>query len=366
MRLASEALVDTPAEDRRSVVDRLGRQPADIFGALAADLLAALPEPARRLLRVASVLPELDAELCRRLGIPDAEEMIALLARRGALRPRLADSAWVLSGVVRACVETNDPLAPAERTRAVRCCAGWLADRGDAGAALDLLRRAGDAKGCARLLEEHAEDLVLHGHAVQVARAADLLPPAARTARTETVIGQALVIVGRWEESLASMRRAVGAGPATPALAYWTGLIHHLRGDLAGALEAYDQWRPAAGEDPAATSLVHSMRASALWLLGRTDDARRDAVEGLRLARAGGDPSALAGAHTALAMLATGDGDRRANDVHDRLALEFAEAAGNALQVVRIRSNRGSHTWWRPPTSSWRWRSSAWRSSWPN
>ena len=343
VRLASEALVDTPAEDRRSVVDRLGRQPADIFGALAADLLAALPEPARRLLRVASVLPELDAELCRRLGIPDAEEMIALLARRGALRPRLADSAWVLSGVVRACVETNDPLAPAERTRAVRCCASWLADRGDAGAALDLLRRAGDAKGCARLLEEHAEDLVLHGHAVQVARAADLLPPAARTARTETVIGQALVIVGRWEESLASMRRAVGAGPATPALAYWTGLIHHLRGDLAGALEAYDQWRPAAGDDPAATSLVHSMRASALWLLGRTDDARRDAAEGLRLARAGGDPSALAGAHTALAMLATGDGDRRANDVHDRLALEFAEAAGNALQVVRIRSNRGSH-----------------------
>ena len=343
VRLASEALVDTPDEDRRALVDRLGRQSADLFGALAAPLLTALPEPARRLLRAASVLPELDADLCRRLGIPDAEETIALLTGRGALRPRLAESAWALSGVVRACIETRDPLPPAERTRTLRCCAGWLADRGDAGAGLDLLRRAGDAEGCALLLEECAEDLVLHGHAVQVARAADLLRPAARTARVERVIGQALVIVGRWEESLASMLRAIGSGPATPALAYWTGLIHHLRGDLADALAAYDRWRPSAGDDPAAASLVHSMRASALWLLGRGDDARHHAAESLRLARESGDPSALAGAHTALAMLATGDGDRRANDVHDRLALEFAEAAGNALQVVRIRSNRGSH-----------------------
>lgn len=343
VRLASEALVDTPAGDRPRAVDRLTQRSADVFGALAADLLATVPEPARRLLRLASVLPELDAGLCGRLGVPDADDIIRLLADRGVLRPRLAESAWVLSEVVRACVEATHPLPTTERTPVLRHGADWLAERDEGGAALDLLRRAGDADGCARLLDAHADDLVLRGYAVQVARAADLLPPEARTVRAETAIGRALVIVGRWEESLASIRRASGAGAAPPELAYWTGLIHHLRGDLAGALDAYGRWRPCAADDPAAASLVHSMRASTLWLLGRTTQARQDATEALRLARDSADPSALSGAHTALAMIATGEGDRRANDVHDRLALEFAEAAGNALQAVRIRSNRGSH-----------------------
>lgn len=341
VRLACEALVDTPVTQRRPVVERLGQRPAEVFGALATDLLASLPDGARRMVRIASVLPELDAELCRRLDLPAAPQTIALLAARGVLRP--VESTWVLSDVVRACVETSDPLRPEEQTVVARVCAGWLTERGDGGAGLGLLCRVGDIDGAARLIDECAEELVTQGHAVQVARAADLLPPHVRSVRAETAIGQALVIVGRWEEALASMRRAAEDGAASPALAYWTGLIHHLRGDLEGAVEAYRRWVPRADDDPAAAALVHSMRATTLWLLGRTTAARQDADEGLRLARASGDPAALSGAHTALAMIATGDGDRRANDVHDRLALEFAETAGNALQAVRIRSNRGSH-----------------------
>lgn len=341
VRLASEALVDTPAAQRHSVVEQLGRRPAAVFGALATDLLDSLPDPARGLVRIASAVPEIDVELCRRLELADARQTIELLAARGVLRP--VESAWMLSEVVRACVETSDPLRPEEQRAAARACAEWLTERGDGGAALDLLCRGGDVAAGAQLIDECADVLVTQGHAVQVSRMADLLPPDLRTARAETAIGQALVIVGRWEEALASMRLAAGAGPVSPAIAYWTGLIHHLRGDLEEALEAYGQWEPQPDDDPAAAALVHSMRATTLWILGRTTQARRDADEGLRLARTSGDPTALSGAHTALAMIATGEGDRRANDVHDRLALEFAEAAGNALQAVRIRSNRGSH-----------------------
>ena len=343
VRLASEALVDTPPEDRPAALARLGQHPALVFGALAAELMATVSTPARRLLRMASVLPELDAELCRRLGLPDAERPIRELARRGVLRTCPGESTWTLSEVVRACVEAGDPLSAAERGPVLRRCAEWLAERGEGGTGLDLLRRADDAEGCARLLEEYADDLVRQGHAVQVAQVAGLVPPQARTTGAEIAIGQALVIVGRWEESLASIRRATGDGAATPALAYWSGLIHHLRGDLEDAIAAYARWHPSPADDPAAASLVRSMRASTLWLLGRTAAARADAADALRMARACADPSALSGAHTTLAMIATGDGDRRANDVHDRLALEFAEAAGNALQIVRIRSNRGSH-----------------------
>ena len=44
-----------------------------------------------------------------------------------------------------------------------------------------------------------------------------------------------------------------------------------------------------------------------------------------------------------MAMLAALDGDRRGNDAHYLLALRAAEEASDVLQVVRIRTNRGSH-----------------------
>ena len=44
-----------------------------------------------------------------------------------------------------------------------------------------------------------------------------------------------------------------------------------------------------------------------------------------------------------MAMLAALDGDRRGNDAHYLLAFRAAEEASDVLQVVRIRTNRGSH-----------------------
>ncbi|MEV1178610.1 BTAD domain-containing putative transcriptional regulator, partial [Nonomuraea sp. NPDC049784] len=55
-----------------------------------------------------------------------------------------------------------------------------------------------------------------------------------------------------------------------------------------------------------------------------------------------GDPGALAEANTVLAMLASLDGDRRANDAHYLRALEYAERAGDIIQLIRIHANRAS------------------------
>ena len=56
------------------------------------------------------------------------------------------------------------------------------------------------------------------------------------------------------------------------------------------------------------------------------------------------DDAALAAAHTVAAMIAAVDGDRAANQVHYMRALGHAEAAGDVLQIIRIRTNRGSRS----------------------
>ena len=60
------------------------------------------------------------------------------------------------------------------------------------------------------------------------------------------------------------------------------------------------------------------------------------------MASEAGDPQALAAAHTVLAMLAALEGDRGANDAHYLRALDYAQQAGDVLQLVRVRTNRGS------------------------
>ena len=57
---------------------------------------------------------------------------------------------------------------------------------------------------------------------------------------------------------------------------------------------------------------------------------------------ASGEDRALAAAHTVLAMLAALEGDRASNDAHYLRALDHAERAGDVLQIIRIRVNRGS------------------------
>jgi DNA-binding SARP family transcriptional activator len=82
--------------------------------------------------------------------------------------------------------------------------------------------------------------------------------------------------------------------------------------------------------------------ASVLWLKGDRAGCAELADRALELAGALGDPGALAAANTVQAMLASLDGDRRANDAYYLRALEYAERAGDVVQLIRIRANRAS------------------------
>ena len=82
--------------------------------------------------------------------------------------------------------------------------------------------------------------------------------------------------------------------------------------------------------------------ATAHWLRGDADRCRALAADAMVRARRSGDDRALAAAHTVQALVAAHDGDRLANDTHYLRALDHAERAGDALQIIRIRLNRGS------------------------
>ena len=82
--------------------------------------------------------------------------------------------------------------------------------------------------------------------------------------------------------------------------------------------------------------------ATAHWLRGDADRCRALAADAMVRARRSGDDRALAAAHTVQALVAAHDGDRLANDTHYLRALDHAERAGDVLQIIRIRLNRGS------------------------
>jgi tetratricopeptide (TPR) repeat protein len=89
-------------------------------------------------------------------------------------------------------------------------------------------------------------------------------------------------------------------------------------------------------------ALLLAWAATAHWLRGDAKACRALADDAMARARRSDDDRALAAAHTVRALVAAYDGDRLANDTHYLRALDRAEAAGDLLQVIRIRLNRGS------------------------
>src|SRR4029079_3172785 len=83
-------------------------------------------------------------------------------------------------------------------------------------------------------------------------------------------------------------------------------------------------------------------RPSRHWRRGDADACRVDSARAFDIATRAGDPQALAAAHTVLAMLAALEGDRSGNEATSLRALDYAQQAGDVLQLVRVRTNRGS------------------------
>jgi ATP/maltotriose-dependent transcriptional regulator MalT len=343
VRLAAEALRDVPASARTTALDRIRRPGGPLFGYLAAEVFAHEAPEVTKLVSTLATLERFTPELCEALGLAGADEIVQSLARRGLFVELYGlPAGWFSLGApVRDYALAQLPLREAERRRVHRVAARWLEEQGRIEEALRSRAAIGDDAGTARLLVRRGQTLLGRG-AVDAVAAAERLPAELRDERIEQLAGEALQVKGDWDGALRRFERAAGSSDRlAPALAWRVALIHQLRGRLTEAFAIYDR-AVLDGSEPRDVALLLAWRASAHWLRGEADEAREGAARAFELASDLADPQALAAAHTVLAMLAALDGDRNANDAHYLHALDNAEQAGDVLQLIRIRANRGS------------------------
>ena len=342
VRLACEAMRGLQAAQRGAAVERLRRPGGALFGYLAREVLAQEAPGVRELVRVAAPLERVHPELCAALGVEGAPDALGSLARRGLFAESDPDGWFAPTGLMRDVALASLPLADEDLRDLHARAAGWYAEHGEPALALRSLRAIGDDAAIARLLAGHGAALLREGAVDAVVEAGDAMPAARRDAALERLLGEAHQLRGDWDEALACLGRAAGAARTIdPGLAWRIGLIHHLRGHLDAALEAYRRGDDA-GEPSGDAALLYAWHASAHWLRGDAGACRALAARAHEVALASGEDRALAAAHTVLAMLAALEGDRAGNDAHYLRALDHAERAGDVLQIIRIRVNRGS------------------------
>ncbi len=347
VRLAIDALVDVEPSRRSAALERL-IGPSGPIGrylrrVVAADAEGRLQETLARIHLLDGTTPERLAALCD--APPEqVDEQVEGLLQRGLVRDRVGEPGVVeIAPAVQRLVDEHVLPRLEPETSIVEDLADTLVRRGETAAGLAVLARADRPEHAVRILEEQGRALIHGGHLAAVATSVERLPAELRTPRIESLRAEALAFRGEWARALRCLDAAglEESGTLPTELATQLGLIHHTRGDLAAAIDAYR--RGPAQEDRPAFGVLLGWRATAHWLRGELEDARACVDEALSLATRHGADRALAYAHTAAALVAASDGDRRGNINHYRLALAAAEHAGDALQQARILTNLGSH-----------------------
>ena len=341
VRLAAEALRRSPPAMRVATLDRILQPGGPVAAYLAEEAIARTAPEVGRLLEVVAPLDRFSAELCTALGVVRAGQLLPEMATRGLFIQPSGDAGWyTLLPLPRELLRASPGAASAGRAT-LRRAATWHLRRRGWHDALACLTGARDPR-LAEFLEQHGAGLLAAGEIEGILDAIEVVPAARRPPAIEQLEGEARQVRGDWDGALRCYRRLASAsGPMPAAVAWRMGLIHHLRGDLGAALDAYERGRDDEF-DPRNAALLHAWWASALWLRGDVDACRELATRALREATDARDDSALAAAHTVLAMLAALESDRRANDAHYLRALEHATRAGDVLQAIRIHANRGS------------------------
>ncbi|SEG78039.1 ATP-, maltotriose-and DNA-dependent transcriptional regulator MalT [Nonomuraea solani] len=295
-----------------------------------------LPDAMRELLRAATVLPVLTTELAATLGAPPGT--LDSLTSRG-LFLETGDDGYRLTAASGHVLARHAPLDPHEAHDVAAVAARWYVEHDQPEPALRAAVATGHADLAIALLDAHGLRLAERG---DVLAALELLPePARRAPPLLKLAGVAEQNRGNWARARELLAQAAD-GPAFDAFLAWRlGFIDYMRGDLDQAMATYERGHAYGLPSADAVRCAASM-ATVLWMRGDRAGCAELADKALEQARLVGEPGALAMAHTALAMLASLDGDRRANDAHYLRALEYAERAGDLIQLIRIHANRAS------------------------
>lgn len=341
VRMAAATLEGRPAEHRRAALDRLSRRGSPLAELLAEEVFEALEPDETELVRAASGLDRFSVELLDAMEVP-ATASVPRLARSAVVIHEEAEPGWfAVPPLVRTYVVDHLGVDPVDGAARAARGAAWLERRGAHREALGLLLAYGDDEAVARYVARNGRALVASGAASDVLRAVEAVGPERRAGLIAPEI-EARFASGDWDGVAAAVGR-FPPGDLPPIVALRAGLVLYLRGRIHDAVDTYDRvGEPTDEAELAVVATLRAYRAAAHWVLGEAEECRVVATSAMSLARECADDAALAAAHTVAAMLAAFDGDRATNQVHYVRALAHAEAAGDVLQIIRIRTNRGS------------------------
>jgi DNA-binding SARP family transcriptional activator/ATP/maltotriose-dependent transcriptional regulator MalT len=322
---------------------------------LRAEVLAALPADALRLLRLVGDLVPVTAGLCGALNQRQATASVTLLRRLGLLA-RSGCASAVPGGpapvdrvvpVVAEVVRQGQRRPSASRTAATLAAAArWYEDNGHPLAAGLAHKRVGDVAGWTRVLERHGDRMLSQGQAEPVADLMRGLPAEHLTRPLRLLLGDALRTAGDLTAAARAYESARPNGSTMDAgLAWRAGRIAYQRGDALGALETFGRGRNSTDADGA---LLLAWTAHAHLLAGDVETACRYAHRAvdaaLRATELGtGGDIALATAYLSVALCLGVRGDAAGSEEHFGLAQPIAERAGDLLLLARIFTNRTHH-----------------------
>ncbi|WFE52398.1 BTAD domain-containing putative transcriptional regulator [Micromonospora sp. WMMD1155] len=307
------------------------------------EVFAELPPEVHPLLRDAAHLDLVHPDLADVLGHRHGVRRLDQLARAGILVPATeVGHTYRMVPVVATVARRHLPLDPAAAECLHTRAATWYAEHGYLVPALRSYRTSGAAEAAAPILAGHGAELIASGGAEAVVDAYQALPEHARSDGLRLLYGEALQMRGDFDAAIAVYAALDDHREVLPAgLAWQYGLVHYLRGEPQAALEVFQ--RGVLDPHPSTDNArLLAWTASAQWTTGDAEACRNNAARALAAATAVGGDAALAAAHTALALDAKLRGDRSAADEHHEKALRAAEAAGDTVQVTRIRANRAS------------------------
>ncbi|MDQ3645569.1 MAG: tetratricopeptide repeat protein [Actinomycetota bacterium] len=344
VRLAMEFLRGAAESEMAGRFEALRRGKKPLLTFLAEEVLDAEPPEVRDLLSKVARLERFTPELCEWLTVSGAADIVDSLERRGLfLEPSTGELGWYgVMSLVRDLIVARWPLVASEEIALLERASEWFESNGHFVDALSTLVKMGDAERLAKFLSRRGEALLRSGNLQALVRAIDALPEDRRDPGIRQLLGETRHMRGDWGTALTCFLQVAGEQEdLDPRLAWRIGMIYHLKGHLRTALAAYERGR-VDGTDLASEALLVAWKAAAHFLLGEAEESRSAAETSLEAAAIAQDDGALAAAHTARALVAVRAGERRISSAHSLHALEAAKRAGDVLQIIRIRTNRGS------------------------
>jgi ATP/maltotriose-dependent transcriptional regulator MalT len=343
VQLAAEMLAADRPGDRGKLLEALSRKTGPLFSYLAEEVFGREPPETQELLRTVTRFDRVTAELCEALGVADAGELLAELARRGlvAASPAGTGAWYTLHALVREFVLETWPTASAEVRELRRQAGNWFDSAGLYKEALESLTAAADPDGIVRLLDKRHRELVDEGALGTLVEAGAVLPVELRRHPRAVHIAHAHLLRGESSQALEWLSALANESDIEPSwLSFHIALVHISREEPRKALDVL--LSTAATSRRELTAMEGAFIAYQLMALGRLDDARSHAVEALQAASDLPELTPRAEAHMAVGDIALEDGDLAAAGAHYDTAVEIAERIGNILATCSARTRRAA------------------------